>query len=100
MDTDTDDESNGTGGTSVRRVAALATLQQVPAGIFFKGLAVTAKALLSINGRMRAQRSSYVTLQEKLLGLTFEPFANLLPPFRELSPAVFLNHASPCLYIF
>ena len=47
-----------------------------------------------------AQRSSYGTLQEKLLGLTFEPFANLSPPFRELSPAVFLHHASPCLYIF
>ena len=49
---------------------------------------------------MRAQRSSYATLQEKLLGLTLEPFANLSPPFRELSPAVFLHHASPCLYIF
>ena len=49
---------------------------------------------------MPAQRSSNATLQEKLLGLTFEPFANLSPPFRELSPAVFLHHASPCLYMF
>ena len=51
MDNDIDDESNSTGGTSVLRVAGLATLQQVPAGIFFKGLAVRAKTLLSINGR-------------------------------------------------
>ena len=38
---------------------------------------------------MPAQRSSCATLQEKLLVLTFEPFTNLSPPFRELSPAVF-----------
>ena len=58
------------------------------------------KTIRSRKSRMRAQRSSYATLQEKLLGLTVEPFANLSPPFRELSPAVFLHHASPCLHIF
>ena len=49
---------------------------------------------------MPAKGSSYATLQEKFLGLTVEPFANLSPPFRELSPAVFLHHASPCFYTF
>ena len=36
----------------------------------------------------------------EVVGTDFEPFANLSPPFRELSPAVFLHHASPCLYMF
>ena len=35
MDSDTDDKSNRTGSTCVRRVAGLATLQQVPARVFF-----------------------------------------------------------------
>ena len=34
MDSDTEDESNSTGSSSVLRVAGLATLQQVPARVF------------------------------------------------------------------
>ena len=34
MDSDTDDKSYRTGSTSVRRVAGLATLQQVPPRVF------------------------------------------------------------------
>ena len=59
-----------------------------------------AKIILSGKSLTRAQLSRYATLQEKLLGLTFESFANLSPPFRELSPALFLHHASPCLSVF
>ena len=36
MDSDTDDESNSTGSSSVLRVAGLARLQQVPACVFFR----------------------------------------------------------------
>ena len=99
MDCDTDDESHSAGSTSVLRVAGLAALQQMLARVFLGKLAVKAKTILSRKNRMRAQRSSYATLQEQLLGLTFEPFANLSPLFRELLPAVFLHHASPCLYV-
>ena len=99
MDSDTDDESNSARSTSVLRVAGLAALQQMLACVFLGKLAVKAKTILSRKNRMRAQRSSYATLQEQLLGLFFEPFANLSPLFRELLPAVFLHHASPCLHI-
>ena len=34
MDSDTEDESNSTGSSSVLRVAGFATLQQVPARVF------------------------------------------------------------------
>ena len=34
MDSDTEDESNNTGSSSVLRVIGLATLQQVPARVF------------------------------------------------------------------
>ena len=99
MDSGPDDESNSTGSTFVLRVAGLATLQQVPARLSQKSSDAKAKTILSSKSLMRAQRSSYATPQEKLLGLSLEPFANLSPPFRELSPTVFLHHASPCLYI-
>ena len=100
MDSDTDDASDSTGSTSALRVAEIATLQQVqvPARVFLrKARPWKAKTILSRKSRMRAQRPSYATLQLKLLGSTFEPFAKLSPPFREFSPAVFLHHASPWL---
>ena len=38
MDSDSHDESNSTGSTSVLRVAGLATLQQVPARVLLEKL--------------------------------------------------------------
>ena len=96
MDSDTEDESN-TGSSSVLRVAGLATLQQVPARVFLGKRGRESQNNPVKKKPYACERSSYATLQEKLLGLNFEPFANLSPPFRELSPAVFLHHASPCL---
>ena len=72
----------------------------MPARVFSEKLGREGQVIPSRKSRLRAQQSSYAKLQEKLQGLTFEPFADLSPPFRELSPAVFLHHASPCLYIF
>ena len=101
MDSDTNDGSNSTGSTSVLRVAGLATLQQAPARVFLEKLDRESQSnpVKNKKSRMRAQRSSYATHQEKLLGLTFEPFANHSPPFRELSPAAFVQRASPCLHV-
>ena len=84
MDNDTDDENNSTGSTFVPRVAGLATLHQAPARVFSEKLGGERETILSRKNLMCAQRSSYATLQEQLLGLTSEPFANLSPPFREL----------------
>ena len=99
MDSDTNDKSSSTGSTSVLRVAGLATLQQVPARVFL-GMLGRESQNNPVKKKPYARATvSHATLQE-LLGLTFEPFANLSPPFRELSPAVSLHHASPCLYHF
>ena len=100
MDNDTDDESNSTCSTSVLRVAGLATLQQVPARVLLEKLGRESQNDPVEKNRMHAERSSCATLQEKWLGLTFEPFVNLSPPFRKLSSAVFLHHASPCFQFF
>ena len=86
MDSDTEDESN-IGSSSVLRVA---------------GHLLGKRGRESQNNPVKKKPYACKTVQlchatEKLLGLTFEPFANLSPPFRELSPAVFLHHASPCL---
>ena len=81
MDSDTDDENNSAGSTFVLRVVGLATLHQAPARGLSGKLGGESETILSRKSLMRAPRSSYATLQEKLLGLTSEPFANLSPPF-------------------
>ena len=92
MDSDTDDENNSTGGTFVLKVAGLATLHEMPAHILLEKLGRESQ-----NNPVEKKPYACATVQ---LCLSLEPFANLSPPFRELSPAVFLHHASPCLYIF
>ena len=96
MHSDTEDESNSTGSSSVLRAAGLATLQQVPARVFLGNLDRESQ-----NSPVKKMPYVCATVQlchatKEVVG-TFEPFANLSPPFRELSPAVFLHHASPCL---
>ena len=91
MDNDTDDESNSTGGTSVFRVAGLATLQQVPARVVLGRLGRESQNNPVKINLMRAPRSIYATLQE--------PFADLSLPFPAFSPVVFLHHAYLCLTI-
>ena len=101
MDSDTEDESNSTGSSSVLRVAGLATLQQVPARVFSGKLGHDSQ-----DNPVKKKPYACATVQlchatREVVGTdkgTFrEPFASLSPPFRELSPTVFLHHASPSL---
>ena len=94
MESDTEDERNSTGSSSALRVAGLATLQQVPARVFLGKLGRESQKAVCVRNGPAMPR-----YKRKGLGLTFEPFANLSPPFRELSPTVFLHHVFPCLYI-
>ena len=92
MDSDTEDESNSTGSSFVLGIAGFATLQP------FLGK----RGRESQNNPVKKKPYVCATVQlchatREVVGTGFEPFANLSPPFRELSPAVFLHHASPCL---
>ena len=97
MDSDTEDESNSTGSSSALRVAGLATLQQVPARVFLGKLGRESQNNPVKKAVCVRNCPAMPRYKRKWLGLTFEPFANLSPPFRELSPTVFLHHVSPCL---
>ena len=71
MDSDTEDENNSAGSSSALRVAGLATLQQVPARVFLGKLGRESQNNPVKKSRMRAQWSSYATLQEKVVGTDF-----------------------------
>ena len=100
MDSDTNDESNNSGGTSVLKVAGLATLQPVP-----RTCVLGKFSRESQNNPVRKEPYARATVQlchatREVVGTDFEPFAKLSSSFRDLSPAVVLHHASPCLYFF
>ena len=95
-DSDAEDESNSTGGTSVLRVAGLARLQQVPARL---RKVWPPKPNNPVKKKPYARATVQRCHATKLLGLTFEPFANLSPALsRAFARSVFASCVPVLLY--
>ena len=91
MDSDTDDESNSTGSTSVLRVAGLATLQQVPARAFLGKLGRESQ-----NNPVKKKPYACATVQLCHAKSCCEPFAALS---RAFARSVFASCVPVLIYL-
>ena len=94
MDSDTEDESNGTGSSSVLRVAGLATLQQMPARVF-----LGKRGHESQNNPVKKNPDACATVQlchatREVVGTDFRTFRE---PFAALSQAFARSVFASCV---